>query len=786
MHQHLPAVRAVPAAAPAIIGQLGGRRAEELTAGNLWSIIRRSRWLVLLCLTLTVGVIAAYTFLWARPLYEATATLRFEEEEVNLPELVRRLSTESQVSTEVEVLQSRALAEDVIRHFGLQVTLARPRKAPRSRLLGGLVVSDSARPADIRLTRQSDSSFVMEDRGQGLRLGVVHAGDRLRVAGVAFTLLPAARAEPTIRLAVAGMDDAVKAFGGTMSVARPSREANIVTLRYRASDPGLVADVPNYMAREFIAQRQETKKLKARSTVRFLHEQLDTLSRQLAASEEQLRAFREREKVVSLPEEAKGQVERLTRLQQDRTALEAERAALAQVLAGAAQAGDAADPTAPSPMRRLAAFPTLINNGTVAGLLKSLTDLENQRSALLERRTREDPDVQNLTQRIREVDAQLAAITTTYLEGLTGQVAALDRSLQGLGTDLKRVPAKEVEFGRLQRTPAILQDMYNLLQTKLKEAEIVQGVDDPSIGVVDPAVSPERPIRPRPVRYLAASVVLGLVLGIGGALGRDLGNRAVRSRADVYQVTGMPVLGFIPRIRRGRSRRFQRSHPPLQFAPSEVTAARHRIGRGRAAPNPLGARLVGAADGASDAAVEEAYARLEANILFARPEERLRTLMFTSPLPGEGKTLTAANLAITLGRRGIRVLLVDADLRAGVIHRLFDGAKGVGLAEALSGRVRLGDAVRTVSLGPRGALDVLGRGGRPAFPNALLGSRGMRELLDEAKTGYDVVIIDSPPLNVVTDAALLSAHVDGVVLVARAWVTDLEALAYAVEQLRSA
>jgi tyrosine-protein kinase Etk/Wzc len=784
MLQHPPAARPLPAAVSLIAEPVANRRAEDFTLGTAWGIIRRSRWLIFLCVTLTVGAAAAYTFLWARPTYEASTTLRFEEEEVNLPELVRRLSTESQVSTEVEVLQSRALAEGVIRHFSLQVALVQPRMVPRSALLGNIEASNAADSVDVRLTRQADGSFVVEDAARGLRHGVAHVGDRIAAGGVAFTLLPAASGEAAIRVGLLRLDEAVQAFSGAMKVARPSREANVAMLRYRGSDPDLVAEVPNFMARQFIAERQEIKKLKARSTVRFLHEQLDTLARQLAVSEEQLRAFREKAKVVSLPDEAKGQVERLTKLQQERATLEAERSALAQLLDRTTRAA-AANPAAPSPLRRLAAFPTLINNSTVAALLKSLTDLENQRAALLERRTPNDPDVVSLTSRIAEVDEQLADITTTYLEGLTRQVAALDQSLRTLGGELERVPAKEVEFGRLQRTPSILQDMYNLLQTKLKEAEIVQGVDDPSIGIVDPAVRPERPIRPRPALYLVAATMLGLFVGIAAALGRDFNNKAVRSRADVYQVTGMPVLGFIPRIRRGRSRRFQRSHPRLQFAPSEMAAARHRVGRSRL-PSAGGGRLIGAADGASDVAVEEAYARLEANILFARPEERLRTIMFTSPLPGEGKTLTATNLAITLGRRGIRVLLVDADLRAGVIHRLFDGAKGIGLAETLSGRVRLVDAVRTVSLGPKGTLDVLGRGGRPSFPSSLLASGAMRELLDEAKERYDAILIDSPPLNVVTDAAVLSGQVDGLVLVARAGVTDLDALAYAVEQLRAA
>src|SRR5690606_11523511 len=263
---------------------------------------------------------------------------------------------------------------------------------------------------------------------------------------------------------------AVEALRDKLSISRPNRMANVVVARYESPDTALVHEVPNQLARAFIGQRNQIKKTEARSTVEFLRTQIDTLAAQLAAAEEALRAFREGEQVISLETEASAQVQRLAELQAQRNIYASERDALAALLEEALKTPVAED--APSPYRRLMGFPSLLRNQAAAELLRSLTQVENERAALLRTSTERHPDVIVLTTRIREIEEHLRAIVITYLEGLEKQVAALDDTLARFGSELATIPTKEVQFARLKRQTAVLEEIYTFLETRLKEAEI--------------------------------------------------------------------------------------------------------------------------------------------------------------------------------------------------------------------------------------------------------------------------------------------------------------------------
>jgi capsular exopolysaccharide synthesis family protein len=162
-----------------------------------------------------------------------------------------------------------------------------------------------------------------------------------------------------------------------------------------------------------------------------------------------------------------------------------------------------------------------------------------------------------------------------------------------------------------------------------------------------------------------------------------------------------------------------------------------------------------------------------------------RSLVFTSPTPGDGKSTSAANLAITLAQQGLRCLLVDADMRRGALNEAFKVRREPGLSNLVLGRAALESAVVQVDLGESGSLDFLPTGTVPPNPAELLASAEMQGLLERLTANYEMVILDAPPLTLVTDAALLGSYADGVVVVARAGTTDRGAVIYALEQLRA-
>ncbi len=203
-----------------------------------------------------------------------------------------------------------------------------------------------------------------------------------------------------------------------------------------------------------------------------------------------------------------------------------------------------------SPYRQLATFPSFITNPAVQAILGRLTSLEDERSALLLRFTPENEQVRRTGQRIQELEIQLYRLAIDYLRSLDNKIAAADDALARSGRELAEVPARENQFGRLARDQGLLNETYMLLQKRLKEAEIQNATDPGDVLVVDPGLVPENPVSPRPAVNLVLGTMLGLMLGVAAALGRELMDTKVRSRSDATNATGgLPLLGTIPRIR---------------------------------------------------------------------------------------------------------------------------------------------------------------------------------------------------------------------------------------------
>jgi capsular exopolysaccharide synthesis family protein len=301
---------------------------------------------------------------------------------------------------------------------------------------------------------------------------------------------------------------------------------------------------------------------------------------------------------------------------------------------------------------------------------------------------------------------------------------------------------------------------------------IAEAVEDASVRIVDPAILSSAPVGPRKRLNVLLGLLLGAMLGVGVAFLREYMDDSVHTREDLLQVTGgLPVMGLIPRIHVEHSRNGSAVH-------RNGAAVKQRGGTLR-----IGDHLVAGLDPRSW--TSEAYRGLRTNIMFANPDEPPNTLVITSPLPRDGKSTTATNLAVTLAQLGRRALLVDADMRRGCLHDVFDLPQDPGLSEILAGENVADEAIHTIDLPEEsGTLFFLSSGALPPNPAELLGSARMKGLLKSLKAQFDAVILDCPPLLAVTDAAILGTHADGTLLVVRANVTEKGAITHCVEQLR--
>jgi succinoglycan biosynthesis transport protein ExoP len=302
-------------------------------------------------------------------------------------------------------------------------------------------------------------------------------------------------------------------------------------------------------------------------------------------------------------------------------------------------------------------------------------------------------------------------------------------------------------------------ELYDSLFTRLQEASIQAGVSATNLDLVDEARPTTVATRPNWSLYPLIGLGAGLFLGIAFAFMRENLDESIVTTDQVERIGLLPVLSYIPLI---RAEDVQRGKP------AEAAAG----------VNPLEQSLLISRPNAPAA---EAYRALRTAILLSSADEPLRVLLVTSPLGGDGKSTITYNLAVAFAQHGRRVLVLDADMRKPSAHTLFHAPKAPGLSEVLTGSVQFADAMIPHDSLPNLAL--LPSGTTPPNPAELLDSKRFDALLEEARKQFDLVMIDSPPVLMVTDPVILSTKTDGAIIVLRSQKTTKPVLRRAVEVL---
>ncbi|MGD8495013.1 MAG: polysaccharide biosynthesis tyrosine autokinase [Gemmatimonadales bacterium] len=730
---------------------------DEIDLRDIWRRLKRRRRTMLTTL-LAVLLLAVGWTLWTTPVWSGDALIRVEDQESGLlaaPAALTALTglggTGSQIETELRILRTRPIAEDVVARLNLNFVVTDPREVPRDVLFTSLDFGRETVQGEFRIRSLGDGRYRVESTDDETPATSVEfaAGDRVEIPGGSFVLadLTAGSEDDDVELPTSiefvtlPFQRAVKNLQEDLGATRPDPEANVLQVGYETTDRTLAWKVPNAVAATFIERRKVSNKMEEASTVQFLRAEVDTTQAQLQAVEDSLRQFQESQQVVAVEAQATSEIEQLGALQSKRTELDAERSALSRVLAEIEDGDGRPD------YRRLASFPTFFQNQAVATMLSSLVQADSARSALLARLTPNHPDVVEVEERIDELEGQLGAIGRNYLRSVDQQITALDEELDQSGARLEDVPQQQITYARIQRQVEMLGELYKTMRTRLKEAEVQEAIDDSSVRIVEDAIEPLEPVSPRPVRNVALGLVLGAMLGVVLALAREYTDRRLHVTDDLEMDFGLATMARIPGA----------PAPRRERAP----------------------RLITLEDAQSVSA--ESYRTLRTNVGLMRRDRGGNALLVTSPSTAEEKSATAGNLAVTLARAGSRTVLVDGDMRRPAQHAPFGLERVPGLSDYLLGDESLEAVVRPTSVE---ALFVLPAGREVANPAELLDDPGMGALLRELRGRFDAIVIDTPPVLAVTDAAILAPDTDGVVLVLRAEKTDRDAIALAIRQLR--
>jgi polysaccharide biosynthesis transport protein len=742
--------------------------APEIDPRRVWATIARNAWLILGCvlLALTAGAVAVRHM---EPVYQSTASIRIDARPgTTSAAAMYGLPTDNVnlVATAMEELTSRSLANDVADSLGLRLVVSEPSRTARSAVLAWAKVDAAAPLRAYRITPFADDQVAVAELG-GQPVGRFPLRGAITVPGATLRLANSALASGEVVLQLVSLEAASAAVRARSQVSQPNLNANIVTVTYEGNDPVLVREVANVMAARFVRKRLEAEKAGARTTVVLLRRQLDTLGREMRERELAVSAFLRENRIISVESEAAQRTSEIQRLQEARVAAATDRAALLASLENLLRHRDTADGRlAYERLLSVPAFARQLNTSSPSSIaIERLRVQEDNLASLLRRLGPNDPDILSVRRQIETSKRDIEATTRAYADGLDEQVRALDARIAGMREDVKLLPAQQVQYSRLLREQKGVEDVMTQVQGRLKEAEITAAVQDSTAQVLDRAELPGGSLgTSRPVIF-AVALFAGLLVGVLVAFMRDWLDTTVHNEQDVTALVRAPVIGIIPNLRQGA------------------------VASGARKPREIAARALAPAkpvrEAESQTVAAEAYRALRTNLSYVSPSKPPRVIVVTSALSGDGKTTSASNLAVTLAQQNKRVLLIDAETRRGNLHTLFGIEATPGFFDLLYGHATASECIRRVALDGMGHLDVLPSGGMPSHNAAdLLMASRLSPFFDQLRAQYDYVLIDTPPLNLFTDAALIGAHADATLLVARADRTERQALKFAVLQLQ--
>ncbi|HEV2883996.1 MAG TPA: polysaccharide biosynthesis tyrosine autokinase [Pyrinomonadaceae bacterium] len=576
-------------------------------------------------------------------------------------------------------------------------------------------------------------------------------GKQAAPAPAQVATVPASSNPPTSSDALAPDDPAeierlapyVDSLQGMLDVEQV-KKTRLIDIHASHTDPAVATKVVNATADAFALWNLEVKTKTNTLAGTYLQKRIAELQSQIRNGEEQLVNYAQSHEIISLDASQNTVVERLVGLNRELLVAENERN-LAQAAYQASLAPGAAEANAE------------ISDRQIADFKGRLAELKQKRAQLLITDLEESPEV-------KDVNAQIAALEKQLEETRTSAKQVITTNLQSnYRKALEREKSLRESFNK-QRTETVAQNQaainYNILKQEIetnkglldglmqrsKENDVSMAGTPNNIHVVDYAAVPKAPVGPRRMQGVMLALLLTLAFGVALSLFLEYLDDTVKTPGDVESGLRLPSLAIIP-IAGKSTQRFLPVSKALQ----------------RTNGNGGGPELLINTHGPSLQA--EAYKHLRTSILLSTPGRSPRTLLVTSSVPAEGKTTTVLNTATVLAQTGANVLVIDADMRRPRLHKVLGLEGGEGLSGILSNEITEADLLTRVEQYQDSSVYLLSSGALPPNPAELIGSSQMQRLLQIGCEHFDYIVIDSPPIASFTDGVLISALVDGVILV---------------------
>jgi len=691
-------------------------------------IVRKRRWIIIATFVIVLLTVAINVFT-EEPMYQANARMIIEKSNPNIVSIQEVMAIDTwdpdYKETQYKIIESRSVARRVIKKLNLA---ASEEFNPKPKT--GVIVN-------------------LKSSIRGMLSSLKTAVKGLIKTEPKVAQKPGLMIDEEERLPDSGM---VSAFIGRISVS-PVRDSRLVDIGFTARDPEVAVRTVNALAQAYIDHNMELRLGTIQDAMAWMNDRIEEERRKVEASERKLQEYREQEGIVT---EFSGEVEtvtaqKLAQLNSQVVQAESSRVEAETRYKQALQLKN-------NPLI-LDSIPEVLSNSLIQSIKKSEVELYNRISELSGKYGKEHPKMKAANSELESLQKRKAAEINRIIDSLRNEYevaqareASLKAALERQKQESLELNKKAIEYSVLKREAEGARELYDLLIRRFKETSVTEEIDAGNIRIIDKAEYAYQ-VSPNTRRDLRLAAVIGLMLGLGLAFFVEYLDNTIKSPEEVEPYFRVPLLGVV---------------------------LGHQVKGRREEDVNKKDELVTMKDPKS--AVSESYRGIRTRILFSSTVSQPKSILIVSAMEGEGKTISAANLAVIMARTGSRVLLLDCDMRKPRMNSIFGLEREKGVSNILVGDCSISDAVHKTDIEN---LNLIPCGKIPPNPSELLGSKAMREMLATLSRSYDRIVIDSPPVTAVTDAVVLSKAVDGVVVVLQANKTERVLAKRAIEQMQA-
>lgn len=541
---------------------------------------------------------------------------------------------------------------------------------------------------------------------------------------------------------------AVESLRNSLGYLFQNRARTLASITIKGTDRYFITDVLNTLIDAFVLQNLDVKKFHTREVLNILTEQLQTAQAELDKAEGDLKKFRESNPWVGLTGDVNGVVNGISVNEANKTTIKNRKAELSMLLQ---RLNTSSGDNRYAVLNEILSFLSAQGLPTVPALTSEFTNLTTERTRLLSSYAPSHKFVTENAKKIQELEKKVLMAAGNQLSQYDAEVTRIQKEIDSNTYKIKHLPAKEMQLAELQRKRSVSEQIYSSLLVRYNQAKIADAVEVGDIIILDPAVVPQASSKMKIyLKYGLIGLILGFAFGIGFVIISNLLDKTVRTSEELEKLVSMRVLAKIPKIETADELDARDFDAPVRIDPKLVTADY--------SPSPVG----------------EAYRSLRTQLLVNN--KNVKSIFITSLNPSEGKSLNAGNLAITFAQQKLPTLLIDGDIRRGVIHHSFACQKKPGLSDFLYSNADITDEnIRKIIQQTHIPNLYLISSGRPVpNPSEILGGQRGKDVFTFLKKRFGFMIVDSPPISVTSDSVVISQYVDAGLFVVRAGKSNVE------------